>query len=65
MLGNRGDAATPYASSVKVAGMLANGHLVSNDGEGHTSYGRSSCVDDAVHEYLIDLTVPSKDPDCR
>ena len=65
VLGNRGDAATPYASSVKVAGMLANGHLVSNDGEGHTSYGRSSCVDDAVHEYLIDLTVPSKDPDCR
>ena len=65
VLGNRGDAATPYASSVKVASMLADGHLVSNDGEGHTSYGRSACVDDAVHAYLIDLTVPERDPDCR
>jgi pimeloyl-ACP methyl ester carboxylesterase len=65
VLGNRGDAATPYESSVKVAAMLSDGHLVSNDGEGHTSYGRSQCVDDAVDEYLIDLQVPAKDPDCR
>lgn len=65
VLGNRGDAATPYSNSVKVAEMLADGHLVSNDGEGHTSYGRSSCVDDAVAEYLVELTVPDEDPDCR
>ena len=65
VLGNRGDAATPYASSVKVADMLVDGHLVSNDGEGHTSYGRTACVDDAVDDYLIDLTVPAADPDCH
>ena len=64
MLGNRGDAATPYESSVLVEAMLTDGHLVSYDGEGHTSYGRSACVDDAVHAYLIDLDVPDSDPDC-
>lgn len=65
VLGNRGDAATPYENSVKVTKMLTNGHLVSNDGEGHTSYGRSSCVDGAVLDYLVDVTVPKTDPDCR
>ena len=65
VLGNRGDAATPYENSVRVAKDLVNGHLVSNDGEGHTSFGRSRCVDDAVTAYLIDLEVPATDPDCR
>ena len=50
--------------AVFVAGMLANGHLLSYDGEGHTSYGRDQCVDDAIHAYLIDLTVPPEDPQC-
>lgn len=64
VLGNRGDAATPYENSVRIADMLDDGHLVSNDGEGHTSYGRSRCVDDVVHAYLVDLAVPDADPDC-
>lgn len=64
VLGNRGDAATPYANSVKVAEMLADGHLVSNDDEGHTAFGRSNCVDNAVEDYLIDVAVPETDPDC-
>ena len=64
VLGNRGDAATPYESSVKIARMLTDGHLVSNDGEGHTSYGRSACVDDAVEGYLVDGTVPQDGLTC-
>ncbi len=65
VLGNRGDAATPYENSVRVAHDLANGHLVSFAGEGHTSYGRNACVTDATDRYLLDLRVPSRDPDCR
>lgn len=65
VLGNRGDSATPYANSVSVAEALERGHLVSYDGDGHTSYGRSDCVDEAVHDYLIELIVPDDDPDCR
>ena len=64
VLGNRGDAATPYENSTKVASMLSDGHLVSYDGEGHTGYGRSACVDDAVLAYLVDLEVPPSDPNC-
>jgi pimeloyl-ACP methyl ester carboxylesterase len=64
VVGNRGDAATPYENSVKVADMLDAGVLVSYDGEGHTSYGRDPCVDRAVNEYLIRHTVPHTDPDC-
>jgi pimeloyl-ACP methyl ester carboxylesterase len=64
VIGNKGDAATPYDDSVFVAGMLDDGHLVSYDGEGHTSYGRDACVDDAIHHYLIDLVVPPEDPQC-
>ena len=65
VLGNRGDAATPYDNSVSVAEMLAQAQLVSYDGEGHTSYGRTRCVDEVVEAYLIDLDVPERDPDCK
>jgi pimeloyl-ACP methyl ester carboxylesterase len=65
VLGNRGDAATPYQNSVKVAETLEKATLVSYAGEGHTSYGRSTCVDDVVDEYLISAVSPAKDPDCQ
>ncbi|MCC6225646.1 MAG: alpha/beta fold hydrolase [Microthrixaceae bacterium] len=64
VIGNTGDAATPYDDAVYVAAMLANGNLVTYHGEGHTSYGRDECIDDAVHRYLIDLVVPPEDPQC-
>ena len=65
VIGNRGDPATPYENSVKVAGDLADGHLVSYAGEGHTSYGRAECVTQTVDRYLVDLKVPASDPNCR
>lgn len=64
VLGNRGDPATPYEQSVETADMLADGHLVSFDGEGHTSYRRDRCVDDVVERYLVGLVVPDDDPRC-
>ena len=65
VLGNRGDPETPYQNSVAVAGNLADGHLVSNNGEGHTSYGRNGCITEVADRYVLDLRVPSSDPDCR
>lgn len=65
VLGNRGDSATPYENSVAVAEALERGQLVSYDGDGHTSSGRSDCVDNTVNDYLVNLTVPERDPDCR
>ncbi|MYC46605.1 MAG: alpha/beta hydrolase, partial [Acidimicrobiia bacterium] len=64
VVGNRGDNATPYEWAVSVADQLASGVLVSYDGAEHTSYGRSTCVDSVVDDYLIDLVVPSADVDC-
>ncbi|MDE0654227.1 MAG: alpha/beta hydrolase [bacterium] len=64
VVGNRGDNATPYEWAVSVADQLASGVLVSYDGNEHTSYGRSTCVDETVDDYLIDLVVPPADVDC-
>ena len=47
-----------------IADTLADGHLVTYEGEGHTSFGRSDCVDDLVRQYLVDLEVPADDPRC-
>ena len=64
VLGNRGDNATPHEWAVSVAGQLASGVLVSYDGDEHTSYGRSACVDRVVDAYLIDGVVPPGDVAC-
>ncbi|UMG94731.1 alpha/beta hydrolase [Nocardioides sp. TF02-7] len=35
------------------------------DGDGHTAYNRgNACIDDAVHAYLIDGTVPDDGLEC-
>ena len=64
VLGNRGDNATPYEWAVSVADQLDSGVLVSYDGNEHTSYGYSECVDRTVDDYLVDLTVPPAPVDC-
>ncbi len=64
VLGNTGDAATPYAASQKVAKMITKGHLVTFKGEGHTSYPRSECVREVTNKYLVTLEIPPTDPTC-
>jgi pimeloyl-ACP methyl ester carboxylesterase len=59
VVGNLHDPATPYQGAKDLARTLGNAALLSWDGEGHTSYLEgSSCVDDAVDRYLLDLTLP-------
>jgi len=64
VVGNTGDAATPYQDAQYVSTMLAHGHLITYHGQGHTSYGRDDCIDAAIHAYLINLTIPKTDPQC-
>ncbi|MFB7376003.1 alpha/beta hydrolase [Kitasatospora purpeofusca] len=64
VVGSTGDAATPYAWSERLAGSLAQGVLLTREGEGHTAYGRSACIRDAVHSYLVDGTVPAAGTRC-
>ena len=64
VIGNTGDAATPYENAVVVAERLSSGVLVTADIDGHTAYGSNQCVTRVVDDYLIRLIVPSTDPRC-
>ncbi len=64
VVGNTGDAATPFEQAERVAATLEQGVLLTYEGEGHTSYGSSPCVDDAVARYLIDLETPPEGTVC-
>ncbi|WP_246454339.1 alpha/beta hydrolase [Leucobacter denitrificans] len=65
VLGTTGDPATPYQWAVDLAENLENGVLVSLEGEGHTAYGKNSCVDRVVESYLLDGTTPENGLVCR
>jgi len=58
VVGTTGDPATPYDWAVALADQLDSGVLVTYKGEGHTAYGKSTCVDKAVDAYLLKLAVP-------
>ena len=66
VVGTTGDPATPYEQSVSLAhDVLADGFLLTFKGEGHTAYGRSNvCVSDVVDNFLIEGTLPDKEPTC-
>ena len=66
VVGTTGDPATPYEQSVSLAhDVLADGFLLTFKGEGHTAYGRSNvCVSDVVDNFLIEGTLPDKEPRC-
>jgi len=65
VFGNTGDPDTPYADSVALAQTLANGHLVTWEGEGHTARRKSACTEAYMYEYLLRLTVPPAGTVCR
>jgi pimeloyl-ACP methyl ester carboxylesterase len=65
VVGTTGDPATPYAWAEKLSSTLESGSLLTYQGEGHTAYGgKSRCIDDAVDQYLISLTVPAEGTRC-
>jgi pimeloyl-ACP methyl ester carboxylesterase len=65
VLGNTGDVATPYESAVRVADAIGTSALLTYEGSGHTSMGRSACVDEHVRRYLTDLVTPPEGARCR
>jgi TAP-like protein len=64
VVGNLHDPATPYRGAVNLTKALGSATLLSWDGEGHTSYGQSSCVDAAVNTYLISDVLPPAGTTC-
>jgi pimeloyl-ACP methyl ester carboxylesterase len=65
MIGNLHDPATVYPWSVAAA-RQSGARLVTYEGWGHTiyGYGASLCVDNAIDDYLINLTSPSRGLTC-
>jgi pimeloyl-ACP methyl ester carboxylesterase len=65
VVGTTNDPATPYVWAQNLSKELQHGHLITYHGEGHTAYNKSnSCVNNAVDDYFVKGTVPSKDPEC-
>jgi len=60
----RNDPATPYEQTAKLADMLGTGVVLTWEGEGHTAYPETRCINNAVDSYLINLTVPRAGTDC-
>jgi pimeloyl-ACP methyl ester carboxylesterase len=59
VIGNTGDPATPYASSVAMARDLGNAELLTVDGFGHTEFFNPSiCASDYEFRYLITGKLP-------
>ena len=64
VVGATGDNATPYASTQALARQLGNARLLTREGDGHTSFGSSECIDNAVRAYLIEGTLPAAGATC-
>lgn len=65
VVGTTRDPATPYEWAVALADQLAEGHLLTYEGNGHTAYGRSnSCVVDAVDGFMLEGQLPAEGASC-
>lgn len=64
IVGNRFDPATDYAGAQASARLLRTSRLLTYEGWGHTAFGRSACVTDAVVGYLVDGTLPAPGARC-
>ena len=59
VVGNYWDPATNYSGAKKVAKLMPNSRLLSSDSWGHTAYGTSKCVTDAITGYLMTKELPA------
>jgi pimeloyl-ACP methyl ester carboxylesterase len=64
IVGSTGDPATPFAWSEALSDQLESSVLITRNGEGHTSYAESDCVQKAVDAYLLTLKVPKTGLTC-
>jgi pimeloyl-ACP methyl ester carboxylesterase len=66
IIGNRYDPRTKYANSVQASRRLGNAVLLTLQGYGHTSeVDPSTCIDDAVTNYLVTTMTPPKGTVCQ
>lgn len=61
VVGTLHDPATPYAGAVSLAETLGNAKLLTWEGDGHTAFLQSDCIDEKATEYLLTLRPPDDD----
>jgi pimeloyl-ACP methyl ester carboxylesterase len=61
-----GDPATPYSAAQSFLNRIAGSSLLTFESTEHTAYGsgRSTCIDDQVNGYLLDLVMPAPGTRC-
>jgi pimeloyl-ACP methyl ester carboxylesterase len=64
VVGTRGDPATPYESTPKLARLLGTGQVLTWEGEGHTAYPETPCLREAVEGYFVKGTPPEDGLTC-
>jgi pimeloyl-ACP methyl ester carboxylesterase len=65
VIGNRFDPATPYRGAITQAHLLPGSRLLTLDGWGHTSEGKSSCIDAHTARYLLTTRTPQPGTVCQ
>jgi pimeloyl-ACP methyl ester carboxylesterase len=65
IVGTRFDPATPFQGAVTLARLLPRSRLLTLDGWGHTSEGKSSCVNAHIDRYLLTAHLPQPGTVCR
>ncbi|NGO77417.1 alpha/beta hydrolase [Streptomyces sp. YC504] len=67
LVGTRGDPATPYENTARMAAALDNdSRILTYEGEGHGAYTTdSTCIHEHVDRYLTEGTLPPEDTTCR
>ena len=64
LVGGTNDPATPYAWAQAVNQQISNSVLLTRQGDGHVSYDKSQCAQQAEDDYLIDLKLPAPGTVC-
>lgn len=64
VIGTIHDPATPYAGAVAFAEALGAATLLTWEGDGHTAFLRSGCINEKVQDYLLTLTAPPTGTRC-
>lgn len=64
VVGTVGDPATPYRNTAKLAQLLGTGTVLTWQGDGHTAYGKSACVNERVDRYLTTVDPPANGVTC-
>jgi len=64
VIGTTGDPATPYSQAVALSELLDGAVFLTFQGEGHTAYGSSSCVNAIVDSFFEGVDLGTGDKTC-